>query len=76
MDLSVPVPPGFCGALVGPIAILNVPSLNAKAHVAPAKVIVHTVASCCIWRAIPMVMQCAPTARITSGGRFHPESCR
>ena len=20
--------------------------------------------------------QCAPTARITSGGRFHPESCR
>jgi Ca2+-binding RTX toxin-like protein/subtilisin family serine protease len=22
------------------------------------------------------IMQCAPTARITSGGRFHPESCR
>jgi hypothetical protein len=24
--------------------------------------------------AVPI--QCAPTARITSGGRFHPESCR
>ncbi|WP_294537485.1 hypothetical protein [uncultured Rhodoblastus sp.] len=22
------------------------------------------------------LIQCAPTARITSGGRFHPESCR
>ena len=21
-------------------------------------------------------MQCAPTTRVTSGGRFHPESCR
>jgi len=21
-------------------------------------------------------MQCAPKARVTSGGRFHPESCR
>ena len=24
----------------------------------------------------PGKIQCAPTARITSGGRFHPESCR
>ncbi len=22
------------------------------------------------------LIQCAPTARVTSGGRFHPESCR
>jgi hypothetical protein len=22
------------------------------------------------------IVQCAPTARVTSGGRFHPESCR
>jgi hypothetical protein len=25
---------------------------------------------------IRQLIQCAPTARITSGGRFHPESCR
>jgi hypothetical protein len=26
--------------------------------------------------ALAAIMQCAPTARVTSGGRFHPESCR
>ena len=30
------------------------------------------------WSANPLarISQCAPTARITSGGRFHPDSCR
>jgi hypothetical protein len=27
-------------------------------------------------RILTPIIQCAPTARNTSGGRFHPESCR
>ena len=27
-------------------------------------------------RKLARIMQCAPKARITSGGRFHPERCR
>ncbi|MFZ3182030.1 MAG: hypothetical protein WA156_17925 [Methylocystis silviterrae] len=33
-----------------------------------------------VWAAakafLAALIQCAPTARVTSGGRFHPESCR
>jgi len=28
------------------------------------------------FRELARIIQCAPKARITSGGRFHPESCR
>jgi di/tricarboxylate transporter len=50
------------------------------------KITWKTIAPLVIWLAIYLVpvpaglnvnqWQCAPKARITSGGRFHPESCR
>ena len=51
----------------GPMPLANGPCLEYAIYHSPISLIRALLAA---------LIQCAPTARIASGGRFHPESCR